>query len=114
MFNATVLVIVFLVGFINVNAMSIKRSEKTENNLEKVDQTEYPIKVNYDVYPVRNLRFFTLRLEINFFRDFIDDFPRNSACSEAKEDIFNLTACEVPESCLQDEKSCENDINQKI
>jgi hypothetical protein len=53
MFNLEFLVIVLLVGLVNVNAMSIKRSEKSENNLEKVEDTEYPMKVNYDVYPVR-------------------------------------------------------------
>lgn len=52
MFNVAFFVIVLLAGFMNVSAMSIKRSEKSENNLEKVEDTEYPIKVNYDVYPV--------------------------------------------------------------
>lgn len=52
MFNFACFVIILLIGFINVNSMSIKRSEKSANNLEKVDETEYPIKVNYDVYPV--------------------------------------------------------------
>lgn len=33
--------------------MSIKRSEKPESSLEKVEDTEDPMKVNYDVYPVR-------------------------------------------------------------
>lgn len=53
MFNVAFLVIVLLLGLMSVNSMSIKRSAKQENNLEKVDETEYPIKVNYDVYPVR-------------------------------------------------------------
>lgn len=53
MFNAASIVIVLLIGLINANAMSLKRSEKSENNLEKVDETQYPLKVNYDVYPVR-------------------------------------------------------------
>lgn len=52
MFNAVFFVIVLLIGLMNVNTMSIKRSEKFENNLEKIDETEYPLKVNYDVYPV--------------------------------------------------------------
>lgn len=51
MFNYAFFVIILLMGF--VNTMSIKRSDKSENNLEKVDETEYPLKVNYDVYPVR-------------------------------------------------------------
>lgn len=54
MFNVAFFVIVLVMGLLNVSAMSIKRSEKSENNLEKVDETEYPMKVNYDVYPVRN------------------------------------------------------------
>lgn len=54
MFNVAFLVIVLLIGLMHVNTMSIKRSEKSENNLEKVEDTEYPLKVNYDVYPVRN------------------------------------------------------------
>lgn len=54
MFNVSFFVIVLVMGLLNVSAMSIKRSEKSENNLEKVDETEYPMKVNYDVYPVRN------------------------------------------------------------
>lgn len=53
MFNFAFFVIVLLIGLMNVNTMSIKRSEKSANNLEKVDETEYPMKVNYDVYPVR-------------------------------------------------------------
>ena len=53
MFNLAFFVIVLLIGLMNVNTMSIKRSEKSANNLEKVDETEYPMKVNYDVYPVR-------------------------------------------------------------
>lgn len=53
MFNLEVLLIFLFVGFLNVQAMSIKRSGKMENNLEKIDKTEYPSKVNYDVYPVR-------------------------------------------------------------
>lgn len=52
MFNFACFVIVLVLGLINVDAMSIKRSEKAANNLEKVDETEYPMKVNYDVYPV--------------------------------------------------------------
>lgn len=48
----SVFLIVLVMGFTNVNTMSIKRSEKSANNLEKVEDTEYPIKVNYDVYPV--------------------------------------------------------------
>jgi hypothetical protein len=52
MFHAAFCVIVLLMGLMNVNTMSIKRSEKSENNLEKMDETEYPLKVNYDVYPV--------------------------------------------------------------
>lgn len=52
MFNFAFVVILLLLGLIDVDAMSIKRSEKSTNNLEKVDNTEYPIKVNYDVYPV--------------------------------------------------------------
>lgn len=54
MFNTACFWIILLVGVTtSANAMSLKRSEKSENNLEKVDNTEYPIKVNYDVYPVR-------------------------------------------------------------
>lgn len=56
MFNIAFFVIVLLIGLMNANAMSIKRSEKSENNLEKIDETQYPLKVNYDVYPVRNFR----------------------------------------------------------
>lgn len=56
MFNLAFFVIVLLIGVMDANAMSIKRSEKSENNLEKVDETEYPLKVNYDVYPVRSVR----------------------------------------------------------
>lgn len=57
MFNFAFFVIVLMMGLLNVNTMSIKRSsEKSENNLEKVDETEYPMKVNYDVYPVRDHR----------------------------------------------------------
>jgi hypothetical protein len=52
MFNFTCYVIILLLGLISVDAMSIKRSEKSANNMEKVDDTEYPMKVNYDVYPV--------------------------------------------------------------
>jgi hypothetical protein len=55
MFNFGFFVIVLLVGLVNINARSIKRSEKSENNLEKVEDTEYPMKVNYDVYPVRKV-----------------------------------------------------------
>jgi hypothetical protein len=55
MFNFACFVIIVIVGFMNVSAMSIKRSEKSANNLEKVDETEYPIKVNYDVYPVSHI-----------------------------------------------------------
>lgn len=50
------LLAVLLVSLTNVNSMAIrKRSDKSENNLEKPDQTEYPnpMEVNYDVYPVR-------------------------------------------------------------
>lgn len=57
MFNVAFFVIVLLLGLMSVNTMSIKRSAKSESNLEKVDETEYPIKVNYDVYPVRNQSF---------------------------------------------------------
>lgn len=56
MFNFAFVVIILLIGVMNANAMSIKRSEKSENNLEKIDETEYPLKVNYDVYPVRTAR----------------------------------------------------------
>lgn len=52
------LVILLLLGLISVDAMSIKRSEKSANNLEKVDDTQYPMKVNYDVYPVSRERHF--------------------------------------------------------
>lgn len=52
MYNFICFVIVLLLGLISVDARSIKRSEKNANNLEKVDDTEYPMKVNYDVYPV--------------------------------------------------------------
>lgn len=52
MFNFVCFVIIATIGLSNVDAMSIKRSEKAANNLEKVDETEYPMKVNYDVYPV--------------------------------------------------------------
>ncbi|CRK94331.1 CLUMA_CG007846, isoform A [Clunio marinus] len=51
MFNISYLVMFLLVGLIDVNTMTIKRSEKSANNLEKVDETEDPLKVNYDVYP---------------------------------------------------------------
>lgn len=57
MFNFAFVVIILLIGFVNVNAMSLKRSEKSENNLEKVEDTEYPMKVNYDVYPVSGVGF---------------------------------------------------------
>lgn len=57
MFNFAFFVIVLLIGLMNVNTMSIKRSEKSANNLEKVDETEYPMKVNYDVYPVRRYQY---------------------------------------------------------
>lgn len=53
MFNVVFFVIVLSLGLLSVSSMSIKRSARPENNLEKVDETEYPIKVNYDVYPVR-------------------------------------------------------------
>jgi hypothetical protein len=56
MFNFACYVIILLLGLISVDAMSIKRSEKSANNLEKVDETEYPMKVNYDVYPVSQKR----------------------------------------------------------
>jgi hypothetical protein len=53
MFNCDFLVLLLLLGLLtNVGSMSLKRSEKSDNNLEKVDDTEYPMKVNYDVYPV--------------------------------------------------------------
>ena len=52
MFNFACFVIIFIFGLMNADARSIKRSEKTDNNLEKVEDTEYPMKVNYDVYPV--------------------------------------------------------------
>lgn len=52
MFNSACFVIIFIFGLISADARSIKRSGKTDNNLEKVEDTEYPMKVNYDVYPV--------------------------------------------------------------
>lgn len=56
MFNFAYFLLILLIGFIQVNSMTIsKRSDESENNLEKPDQTEYPMKVNYDVYPVRKL-----------------------------------------------------------
>jgi len=50
MFNLEVTVIIMLIGFTNVYTASIKRS--ADKSLEKVDDTQYPAKVNYDVYPV--------------------------------------------------------------
>lgn len=59
MLQTVLLLAVFLIGFFNdVNSMAIsKRSDKTENSLERPDQTEYPEKVDYDVYPVRRIWF---------------------------------------------------------
>jgi hypothetical protein len=52
MVNVEFLTVLLLLGLSNVHAMSIKRSaERSEDNLEKVDESAY--KVNYDVYPVR-------------------------------------------------------------
>lgn len=52
MFNFPLFAIVLSIGFMNVQAMSLKRSEKPESSLEKVEATDDPMKVNYDVYPV--------------------------------------------------------------
>jgi hypothetical protein len=63
MYNFACFVIILLLGLISVDARSIKRSEKSANNLEKVDDTEDPMKVNYDVYPVsQNTSYFSERV----------------------------------------------------
>lgn len=52
MTSVEIYAVLLLIGLANVNAMSIKRSERVPNNLdENVDESAY--KVNYDVYPVR-------------------------------------------------------------
>lgn len=55
MFNFPLFAIVLSIGFMNVQAMSLKRSEKSESSLEKVEATDDPMKVNYDVYPVSEI-----------------------------------------------------------
>lgn len=108
MFNVAFFVIVLLAGFMNVSAMSIKRSEKSENNLEKVEDSEYPIKVNYDVYPVSYRCSHAVRRAHgeNFSRA---TGPKFSSRLAASRDVSRLLSFKA-----NDEKFVSQNINQGI